>query len=274
MQVIKDKAWLRSRPINEPETKSGTPQAVEAQGWPLPADPRPRLGRTPPEARLNRPGVTRTHDSRTARESAKDGASRSRWPFERGIRRGWTVSEDTQGQQGGHGLRHVSPLRYPGGKTALADFLARTIESNDLSGCSYFEPFAGGAGAALCLLLRGVVSEVYLNDLDPRIFAFWKAVLDESDRFAETILHVPVNLKEWRRQSAICRRADVARRFELGFATFIPSPPSLRPSRPFDAAASATGRANAHKLGCRSACGARRSGAVLRSPRSTWCRQP
>ena len=130
------------------------------------------------------------------------------------------MSEDTQGQQGGHGLRHVSPLRYPGGKTALADFLARTIESNDLSGCSYFEPFAGGAGAALRLLLRGVVSEVYLNDLDPRIFSFWKAVLDESDRFAETILHVPVNLKEWRRQSAICRRADVARRFELGFATF------------------------------------------------------
>ena len=130
------------------------------------------------------------------------------------------MSEDTQGQQGGHGLRHVSPLRYPGGKTALADFLARTIESNDLTGCSYFEPFAGGAGAALRLLLRGVVSEVYLNDLDPRIFSFWKAVLDESDRFAETILHVPVNLKEWRRQSAICRRADVTRRFELGFATF------------------------------------------------------
>ena len=130
------------------------------------------------------------------------------------------MSDDTQGQQGDRGLRYVSPLRYPGGKAALADFLARTIQSNDLFGCSYFEPFAGGAGAALRLLLRGVVSEVHLNDLDPRIFAFWKAALDESDRFAETILSVPVNIKEWRRQSAICRRADVTRQFELGFATF------------------------------------------------------
>ena len=46
------------------------------------------------------------------------------------------------------GVRHDSPLRYPGGKAALAPFLAETIALNGLAGCSYFEPFAGGAGAA------------------------------------------------------------------------------------------------------------------------------
>ena len=68
-------------------------------------------------------------------------------------------------------MRYDSPLRYPGGKASLASFLTRTIELNDLHGCPYFEPFAGGAGAALRLLREKVVSEVRINDLDVRIIA-------------------------------------------------------------------------------------------------------
>ena len=117
-------------------------------------------------------------------------------------------------------LKHISPLRYPGGKAALADFLEQTINLNGLSGCSYFEPFAGGAGAAMRLLSDGVVSEVHLNDYDPRIVAFWNAALDESERFAEKILAVPVTIEEWRRQSEICSRPQVNDTFDVGFATF------------------------------------------------------
>ena len=117
-------------------------------------------------------------------------------------------------------MKFDSPLRYPGGKASLAAFLARTIESNDLSGCAYFEPFAGGAGAALRLLQEGVVSQLHLNDLDSRITAFWNTVLDESERFAETILSVEVNVSEWRKQRDIYLRADTSKTFELGFATF------------------------------------------------------
>lgn len=117
-------------------------------------------------------------------------------------------------------MRYDSPLRYPGGKAALAPFLEQTIEVNDLSGCAYFEPFAGGAGAALRLLRDGVVSELRLNDLDIRITAFWNAILDESDRFVDTILSVPLNVSEWERQRTIYMQADTTRRFELGFATF------------------------------------------------------
>ena len=120
----------------------------------------------------------------------------------------------------GRELKHVSPLRYPGGKAALAELLAETIKQNGLSSPAFFEPFAGGAGAALRLLSDDVVSEVHLNDLDPRVAAFWKAVLDESDRFAKKILTVPVTVEEWRRQSEVCRRADVSKPFELGFAAF------------------------------------------------------
>lgn len=91
---------------------------------------------------------------------------------------------------------------------------------NDLFGCSYFEPFAGGAGAALRLLGEGIVSELHLNDVDPCITAFWRAVLHEPERFADAIGSVPVNMEEWKRQQSVCRSADTTAPFELGFATF------------------------------------------------------
>ena len=73
-------------------------------------------------------------------------------------------------------LRHVSPLRYPVGKASLAGFLEDVIDLNDLRGCRYFEPYAGGAGAALTLLETNVVDEIHINAADPRVFAFWNAV--------------------------------------------------------------------------------------------------
>ena len=116
-------------------------------------------------------------------------------------------------------MGYDSPLRYPGGKVSLAPFLTRTIELNDLSRCSYFEPYAGGAGAALRLLREGVVSELRLNDLDHRITAFWKAVLNEPQRFADAILSVPLSIAEWKRQRHICL-TGTSKPFELGFAAF------------------------------------------------------
>ena len=69
--------------------------------------------------------------------------------------------------QGEKLLKHLSPLRYPGGEAFLSEFLADVIDLNNLRGCVYFEPYAGGAGAALKLLNAGVVSEIRLNDADP-----------------------------------------------------------------------------------------------------------
>ena len=49
--------------------------------------------------------------------------------------------------------RTPSPLRYPGGKTKLYKYVKAIIEANDLIGETYIEPFAGGSGLALKLLL-------------------------------------------------------------------------------------------------------------------------
>lgn len=113
-----------------------------------------------------------------------------------------------------------SPLRYPGGKTSLSKFLSRTIEVNGLSGCSYYEPFAGGAGAALSLLKSGIVTDLHLNDLDIGIVSFWRSVLYEPKRFIDAIFSTQLNLGEWRRQLEIRQLADPNRPFDLGFATF------------------------------------------------------
>lgn len=117
-------------------------------------------------------------------------------------------------------MRHASPLRYPGGKAFLATYLARIIELNNLRGCSYFEPYAGGAGAALTLLRDGFVSEIFINDADRRVAAFWHSVLNESERLAERVLTAPLTISEWHRHREICAYPRGHSRFDLGFAAF------------------------------------------------------
>lgn len=119
-------------------------------------------------------------------------------------------------------MRWDSPLRYPGGKASLAGFLRDVIRENGLDQCVYCEPFAGGAGAALRLLRENRVSTICLNDVDPCIYAFWRAALDEGERFRKKINSVSLDVDEWRRQKTIVEdRAHLSSRtFELGFATF------------------------------------------------------
>ena len=47
----------------------------------------------------------------------------------------------------------VSPLRYPGGKSSLYLSLRALLRVNDLTSGTYVEPYAGGAGAAMALLI-------------------------------------------------------------------------------------------------------------------------
>ena len=117
-------------------------------------------------------------------------------------------------------MRDASPLRYPGGKWRLASGFERIIALNYSTPPIYAEPYAGGASLALTLLFRGAVREVYLNDLDPAIHAFWFSVLQHEDEFCDMIMHVPITPAEWRRQRKIYSAGLSAGRLVLGFATF------------------------------------------------------
>lgn len=115
--------------------------------------------------------------------------------------------------------RYPTPLRYPGGKQRLGIFFASVLHKNDLVGGRYVEPFAGGAGAGLYLLRRGLVEQVYLNDADRSLYAFWVAVKEQNAALCAMIENTPITLEEWDRQKAVQRRKRTAPLFDLGFST-------------------------------------------------------
>ena len=115
---------------------------------------------------------------------------------------------------------YYSPLRYPGGKGKLAAFMEYMIDQLGHRGGTYIEPFAGGAGIAMELLLRNVVSRIVINDYDKAVWSFWKAILTETDRFVEEIRTVPLTVDEWQKQHEILVTQNDKYSFELGFAAF------------------------------------------------------
>jgi len=84
-------------------------------------------------------------------------------------------------------------------------------------GTSYAEPYAGGAGLALRLLLEGYVDHIHLNDFDSSIYAFWKTVIERPDDFCDWINEVPVNVESWRHYKALQHSSNL---FELAQSTF------------------------------------------------------
>ena len=117
-------------------------------------------------------------------------------------------------------LVHYSPLRYPGGKNCIFPFMAKFFYENNLLGTSYAEPYAGGAGLALHLLIEGYVQKIYINDLDPNIYLFWKAVLKRTDEFCEWIESVPVNIDTWKYYKDIYKIGIEVSEFEIAKCTF------------------------------------------------------
>lgn len=113
-----------------------------------------------------------------------------------------------------------SPLRYPGGKAELAPFLKELIHENDLGTVAYAEPYCGGAGAALELLFDGVVSAVYLNDIDPAIYSLWRTIVRDPSELCAAIADTPVTIEEWHAQRDYYLRNRNRVGPKLAFATF------------------------------------------------------
>lgn len=114
----------------------------------------------------------------------------------------------------------LSPLRYPGGKAALAGLFADLIRELSLEHPCYIEPYAGGAGAGVALLRNGLVNHLIINDLDPAVHAFWRSVIHENDAFVRLVETTPLTIKEWLGQREIYRAADESDSLALGFAFF------------------------------------------------------
>lgn len=116
-------------------------------------------------------------------------------------------------------MSFLSPLRYPGGKRKLANFVKLVFHKNNLLDGEYVEPFVGGASVALSLLYDEYVRRVHINDLDHSVYAFWYSVLNETEQLCRLINDTPVTIDEWHRQKEIQSGIDVPL-LDLGFSTF------------------------------------------------------
>jgi DNA adenine methylase len=115
---------------------------------------------------------------------------------------------------------YCSPLRYPGGKNCIFKFVSELFYENDLIGMNYAEPYAGGAGLALKLLIRQYVDKIYINDLDRSIFSFWKEITENSDAFCAWISSLEVSVANWNKYREIQNNKSSASLCELAKSTF------------------------------------------------------
>ncbi|VVS91040.1 DNA adenine methylase [Desulfoluna spongiiphila] len=117
-------------------------------------------------------------------------------------------------------MRFYTPLRYPGGKGKLSYYIKAIIEENRLHDGHYIEPYAGGAGVAIELLMLEYVRTIHINDIDPAVYGFWHSVLNNTDELCQRISDTTVNMETWFAQKDVLKNTDKHSLLEIGFATF------------------------------------------------------
>lgn len=111
-----------------------------------------------------------------------------------------------------------TPLRYPGGKGRLSQYVCDLIGMNDLVGGHYAEPYAGGAAIGITLMYLEYVSHIHLNDLNKPVFSFWKSACENTEELVRLVRDKKPTMAEWKRQRAVLESKN-ASPLELGFAT-------------------------------------------------------
>jgi len=94
-------------------------------------------------------------------------------------------------------LSEGSPLRYPGGKASLLNYIAKLLDENKLCGCHFIEPYAGSAIISLQLLRKEVILAATIVEKDPLIYAFWQCVFNYTEAFIKEIEKLPVTIDTW-----------------------------------------------------------------------------
>lgn len=115
-------------------------------------------------------------------------------------------------------IKIYTPLRYPGGKSKLYEYVRELVILNNCS--TYIEPYAGGAGVALRLLINRDVDRIMINDYDKSIYALWYSILNDSEKLIELIEKTDISIDEWYNQKSIQENKQLTENLlELGFST-------------------------------------------------------
>lgn len=90
-----------------------------------------------------------------------------------------------------------NPLRYPGAKSKLYEYIKNLIEIENKKGCIFYEPFAGSASLSLMLLENNIVNSVVINEKDPLLYYFWVSVLNYTDELISLIDRTDITINNW-----------------------------------------------------------------------------
>jgi DNA adenine methylase len=94
-----------------------------------------------------------------------------------------------------------NPLRYPGAKSNLYDYISQLLITEDKIGCTFYEPFAGSSALSLKLLETNIIKEAVINEKDPLIYYFWISVFYHTEELIAKIKDADITIENWGVQS-------------------------------------------------------------------------
>ena len=114
----------------------------------------------------------------------------------------------------------INPLRYPGAKRSLVNYIDALLDANHLEGCTFFEPYAGSAAVGLELLQRRRIGNLVLCEKDILLYAFWECVFRETDALCNKIQNTPITIETWQQQNQYRNMTSLAQAdlLDLAFA--------------------------------------------------------
>ena len=86
-------------------------------------------------------------------------------------------------------VKHLSPFRYPGGKTWFVPRIRQWLLRAPKRPALFVEPFAGGAIVSLTVAAERLADRVLFAEIDAQVAAVWQTVLgDDAEWLCERIL--------------------------------------------------------------------------------------
>lgn len=99
-------------------------------------------------------------------------------------------------------VKHLSPFRYPGGKTWLVPEVRKWLIAAKRTPSVLVEPFCGGAIIGLTVAAEGLAAKAALSELDEDVAAVWNTIFNGTENdikwLRDRITNFEVNLKNVR----------------------------------------------------------------------------
>ena len=111
--------------------------------------------------------------------------------------------------------RHLSPFRYPGGKSWFVDLARQWLKAQPKRPKTLVEPFGGGAGISLIAVNEGLVEEAVFSEIDQDVAATWETLLNgHATWLANEILDFRVSRKRVEMKLKEIPKTDHERAFQ------------------------------------------------------------